>query len=208
MRLFVLGATGRTGVELLDLALADGHEVTGFVRSPGKIVRVEKTLRVSRGDPRSAAQMAPVLAGHDAVLSALGPAPLDAMTRTTVLRDCAASTLAAMKLAGVKRLVIVSSAVLFPGGGAPAALVRWLLHSHVEDMAEMEARIRASEVAWTIARPPRLVAGRDERYRALDGALPPGGFVTARVSRRAVARFMLDCLQEGRSVHGTVGVCR
>src|SRR5215467_6664558 len=34
MRLFILGATGRTGAELVDQALARGHAVTAFVRAP------------------------------------------------------------------------------------------------------------------------------------------------------------------------------
>ena len=37
MRLFVLGATGRTGMEIIDLARTRGHEVTAFVRSPQKL---------------------------------------------------------------------------------------------------------------------------------------------------------------------------
>jgi uncharacterized protein YbjT (DUF2867 family) len=46
MRLFVLGATGRTGQHLLDLGLARGHEIIAFVRSPHKIVRKDRALTV------------------------------------------------------------------------------------------------------------------------------------------------------------------
>ena len=34
MKLFVIGATGRTGQEIVQQALARGHQVTAFVRSP------------------------------------------------------------------------------------------------------------------------------------------------------------------------------
>ena len=37
MKLFVIGATGRTGKEIAQQALARGHQVTAFVRSPDKI---------------------------------------------------------------------------------------------------------------------------------------------------------------------------
>ena len=37
MRLFVIGANGRTGTEILDLAGQHGHEITAFVRSPEKL---------------------------------------------------------------------------------------------------------------------------------------------------------------------------
>src|SRR5215475_5001813 len=138
MRLFVLGATGRTGVELVDLALAEGHEVTAFVRSPHKIVRRDQRLDVVKGDPRSVSALVEALPGHDAVLSALGPAPREAMTVSTLLRESAASTVQAMKTAGVPRLAVVSSALLFLGGGPLVALERRVLRPHLEDMRAME----------------------------------------------------------------------
>src|SRR5437879_2899477 len=58
MRLFVLGATGRTGKEILELALARGHEVTAFVRSPQKLAARERPrledrpAAAPRGDER------------------------------------------------------------------------------------------------------------------------------------------------------------
>jgi hypothetical protein len=42
------------------------------------------------------------------------------MRPTTLLRDAATSTLAAMTAARVSRLLVVSSALLFPGGGVRA----------------------------------------------------------------------------------------
>ena len=46
MKLFVIGANGRTGTEILDLAGARGHEVTAFVRSPAKLTLQDARLRV------------------------------------------------------------------------------------------------------------------------------------------------------------------
>src|SRR5215472_17282244 len=156
MRLFVLGATGRTGAELVDLALAEGHEVTAFVRSPHKIGRRDERLDVVKGDPRNVSALVEALPGHDAVLSALGPAPREAMTASTLLRESAASTLRAMETTGVSRLAVVSSALLFLGGGPLVALGRRVLRPHIQDLQAMEERVRSSDTAWTIARPPRL----------------------------------------------------
>src|SRR5690242_8450486 len=114
MRLLVLGATGRTGKQILDLGLARGHHLTALVRSPRKITRRDGALSVVEGDPLQADQIARALHGHDAVLSALGPAPRDAFRPHTLLAECAAATMAAMTMAGVDRVAVVSAALLFP----------------------------------------------------------------------------------------------
>src|SRR5260370_42311417 len=75
LRPFGLGAAGRTGVELLDLALAHGHAVTAFVRSPRKITRRHERLAVVEGSVDEARPMAAAMTGHDAVGSVLGPTP-------------------------------------------------------------------------------------------------------------------------------------
>jgi len=51
------------------------------------------------------------------LLSAPGTAPKEAMTRSTLLQECASSAMTAMKRTGVHRFLVVSSAMLFPGGG-------------------------------------------------------------------------------------------
>ncbi len=51
MKLFVIGATGRTGREIVQQALARGHHVTAFVRSPEGIGLSNERLTTSRGMP-------------------------------------------------------------------------------------------------------------------------------------------------------------
>lgn len=201
--LFVLGATGRTGKHIVDLALGRGHRVTAFVRSPHKLARTDPALTVIEGDPLRAEQLARALPGHDAVLSVIGPAGRQSARDHSLLTDCAASTVAAMDSAGPKRLVILSAALLFPDQGIRFALFRRLLRYHVQDLVAMEAVVRAARLDWTIARPPRLVDTQDERYRRAAGALPRGGFS---MSFRAVAAFMLDCVEEGTFSRAVVGL--
>ncbi len=205
MRLFILGSTGRTGIELIDLALERGHEVTAFARSPQKIVRRHDRLVVAEGDPHVADEIARRLPGHDAILSTLGPRPRAAMSRTTLLGECADSTIAAMRKTGVRRLAIVSSALLFPGGGPLFAIARLLIRPHVRDLRAMEERVVSSELDFTIARPPRLVRGGDAGYRAEPGRLPSG---TPILSWRALAGFLLEAVEHQRYLGQLVGVTR
>src|SRR5436190_1440109 len=83
------------------LALERGHVVTAYVRSPRKIACRDAALSVVEGDPLRADRLAQALPGHDAVLSAVGPPPRDAFRKSTLLAECAASTVAAMRSAGV-----------------------------------------------------------------------------------------------------------
>jgi putative NADH-flavin reductase len=176
MRLFILGASGKTGTQLIELGLARGHEVTAFVRSPGKVTRRHPLLKVLTGDPHSADQLASALPGHDVVLSALGVRPPQAFRPHTLVQECAASTVAAMTRAGVRRLVLVSAAVLFPEKGIRFAFFRWLLTHVMRDLDAAEQIVRATSLEWTIARPPRLTKRSEERYRTTRDALPTGGF--------------------------------
>ena len=203
MKLFILGATGKTGTQLIEVGLARGHEVTAFVRSPAKITRAHPRLRVQAGDPHSVDQLARSLPGHDVVLSALGVRPPEAFRSHTLVEECAASTVAAMARAGVRRLVLVSVAVLFPEKGLRFAVFRWILRQIMRDAGTAEEIVRATPLDWTIARPPRLTGGSDAGYRSREGALPEGGFS---MSYRALAAFMLDAIEQRAHVHEIVGL--
>jgi putative NADH-flavin reductase len=201
MRLFILGATGGTGRQLIGQALARGHEVTAFVRSPEKLGARQQGLSVQQGDPRDAAALNLALSGHDALLSALGP---PGPRRSTILRDSARSTVSAMQSAGIRRLLIVSAAILFEDMGVLAALLRrTLLRNVVVGSGEMEQIVTASNLEWTIVRPPRLTnAPPTGRYQVADNRYPPG---KRTLSRADLAHFLLDELDQRTHLHQVVG---
>jgi putative NADH-flavin reductase len=202
MKLFVLGATGKTGSEIVSLALTQGHEVTAFVRSPEKL-RPARSLTIVRGDPRDPENMAAALPSHDAVLSTIGPHPREALRPSTLVTDCARATVEAMTASGVLRLVIVSAAVLFPEKGLYFAFFRWLTKHHARDLRGMESVVQGSGLAWTIARPPRLTRTPETSFRAMRDALPPG---SRAMSFRSVAAFMLDAVERRAHVNEVVGL--
>ena len=206
LRLFVLGATGHIGTHVLDLALARGHAVTAFVRSPLKLAAAKRSdprLRVVQGSLLSTDDLARALPGHDAVVSSVGPPAREAFRPSTLMAESAASVVAAMTTSGVKRLAIVSAAVLFPDSRLSFRFFRWLLRQHAHDLAAMEAVVRATELDWTIARPPRLVNGPGESYRWRDDALPQGAWS---MPFRAVAAFLVDCAETGAHARALVGL--
>lgn len=202
MRLLLLGATGGTGLALTSLALERGHNVIALVRSPDKLKVRHDKLQVVVGDPRNAEHLAHSLRGQDAVLSALGAATRDP---TTLCGDAARSTIKAMGETGVRRLLVVSSALLFPDVAFPGALFRFIFRNVLRDALAMESLVEASDLDWTVVRPPRLTNGRATmRYRIAAAHTPPA----SSISRADLARCMLDAVEERVHLKEVIGVSR
>ncbi len=201
MKLFVIGATGRTGREIVQQALERGHYVTAFVRSPESISFTNERLTVLKGNVVGENQLFEAMQNHDAVLSALGPRKV--FKPISLLHDSALATTRAMNRAGVKRLLVLSAAAHFPG--IPNRIISFILRSHMRDSRAMEEIVQASGLDWAIARPPRLTEENYTTYRSREGAAPKRGFTLA---RKAVAAFMLDAIEQKKYFHKIVGIAK
>ena len=102
MKIAIIGATGLTGTRILSEALDRGHEVTAIVRNPDGL-RTHPKLRAAKGDATRPAELAPLLAGHDVVISAFNPGTDENGTG-------AGSIIDAVKRSEVKRLLVVGGA--------------------------------------------------------------------------------------------------
>ncbi len=201
MKLFVIGATGRTGREIVQQALARDHHVTAFVRSPEGITSRNGRLTVRKGNAMDESQLFDAMQNHDAVLSTLGPR--EVFKPSSMLRDSALATSLAMNRSGVKRLVVLSAAAHFPG--IPNRIASFIMRNHMRDSLGMEEIVQASGLDWTIARPPRLTQEQYSTYRSREGAAPKMGFTLA---RKAVAAFMLDAIEQEKHFHKIVGIAK
>ncbi|KYF71336.1 NAD(P)-dependent oxidoreductase [Sorangium cellulosum] len=208
-RLLILGATGGTGAALVRQALEAGHEVSAFARNPATIpVPHHERLRALRGDIMDAEQVSRAVAGHDAVLSALGSRGLGP---TRVYSEGIVNVLRAMKEHGVRRLIAVTAAGIDEQQSALwfRLLVKPLLRNRYSDMVRMEEAVRQSDVAWTLVRPPKLTDGRlSKEYRASVDHVPLGGYFVGgpTISREDTAHFMLAQLDSDEFVRNAVVV--
>ena len=151
----------------------------------------------------SDAELADALPGHDAVLSVLGTRGLGA---TSVLEDSSRATIAAMRKAGVRRLVILSSALLDAHIGVVNRIVsRTLLRHFSSDQRAMEKLVTASDLDWTVLRPPRMTdsAAEGQSFSSLAEPADSAGMV---IRKEEVARVMLDAAENGRYVRELVHV--
>jgi putative NADH-flavin reductase len=201
MKIFVIGATGRTGREVVEQALARGHDVTAFVRSPEAIGLTNEKLTVINGEATETDQLVKAMQNHDAVVSTLGPRK--PFKPSSLLHDSAVATTHAMHRTGVKRIVVLSAAAHFPG--ISNSIVSFILRNHMRDSLAMEEIVQGSGLDWTIARPPRLTEGEYTTYRSREGAAPKMGFT---LSRKAVAAFMLDAIDQEKHFQKIVGIAK
>jgi putative NADH-flavin reductase len=198
MNVLVLGATGRTGRELLAQGVERGHVMTALVRDPDKLAVEHEPLRVVTGGATDAAALDEALKDQDAVICALGPTSPAALVSCDLMRATTRAIVPVMKRRGVDRLVMLSA--LGVGASAPYApallriAFRTLLGTVGRDKAAAEEHLRASDVDWTLVYPPSLTNGpRTGTYRAVE-ALDLGGL--PKISRADVADFMLAQLEE------------
>lgn len=87
---------------------------------------------------------------------------------------------------------------------ADADVVARVLRDANADMAEMENRIRASGLDWTIFRPPELTDRTGTgRYRERRDGNVRWGYT---ISRRDLAQAMLDALDDATAIRRTISV--
>jgi putative NADH-flavin reductase len=193
VRILVLGATGSTGTVFVEQALAAGHELTGFVRSPDKLP-AQARLEVVPGDVLDSGALAQAMRGHDAVVSMLGVrslAPHDFSAEST------ASIVTAAERSGTGRVVLQSAfgvGETIDKASTVAKLgFRSAMRAVQDDKAAGEAYLTASDLDWTIVYPVVLSNGpATGAFRAVDLAELEHVPGLPRISRADVAAFLLQ----------------
>ena len=178
MRIVVVGANGRTGRQVVEQALARGDGVTAVARRPETLPEPRPGLAVATADVLDREALAAVLAGADAVVSAVGIGA--SRTPTTAYSQGVANLLAARPPGSAQKLVVVSAVPVGPRADQPLLQRRIVLPlldrvfgATYQDMRRMEDLLRRSDADWVALRPPRLVVrAATGRYRMDDRPLP------------------------------------
>jgi putative NADH-flavin reductase len=196
MKVVVFGSTGGTGRQLVQQALAAGHAVTAFARHPEMHFSPSANLTTVRGDTTDPQAVERAIAGHDAVLCALGGSPMRRGER--VCATAMGHIVPAMQRQQVRRVVAVSTF----GAGDTRPHVGWfpqhvlfglVLATEVADKEAMEGLLAASALDWTTVRIGVLSdAPPKGNWRAADDGSIRG---MGKVSRGDVAAFMIQQLQ-------------
>jgi putative NADH-flavin reductase len=205
MKVLVIGATGRTGSQVVEQGLGFGFHITAFARSPEKVTLTHDLLRVVQGDTTQPETVEAAVAGHDAVIDCIGTRDMNAPTH--LFSKTTAHLIAAMTQHNVARYVMLSGL----GAGSSRAdlppisrlMFRFMLSAVYEDKTHAESLLMASPLEWVIVRPPEVVdKPRRNTYRVPER--PPYG---REIGRGDLAFFLLFQTHDISYVHKTPVVC-
>ena len=208
MKIIVFGASGATGKNVVEQALAQGNEVNAFVRNPKKMDIQNDNLTVTQGDVTNAQDVESAVAAADGVIVTLGASP--DMQADIVMEEGTKNIIDAMKKHGVKRIIIQSS---YPMSGSPEGVAFLkemgmgdeqiaMVQPVLDDKAKQEKAIRDSGLEYTIVRPIMLNnEPKTGKYRVGENLVIKVGDA---ISRADVADFMLKDLTENKFIGKTV----
>jgi putative NADH-flavin reductase len=197
MQISLFGATGGTGRQVLDQAIASGHSVSILVRNPAAS-EARDGLRIVCGDVLDQEATNLCIQGSTAVIcvlgSRVGTEPVEAQGTRRILE--------AMRSNGVRRLIAVTSLGVGDSREQVSAefqrAMDTVLQPIIAAKTEQEHLIRTSDLDWTIVRPgglgdgPRTGVYRSGTERTLMADL---------ISRADVAEFILRQLADESYLH-------
>lgn len=198
MKIAIFGATGETGRQFVEQALAAGYQVVAYVRNPSKLNTKHENLTIVQGELADQAIIERAVSGADAVISVLGPR---GGSKGKPITRGMQNIIEAMKKQGVRRLIISSTLSAKDPNDLPdfkakalVNLVKLTMHAAYEEIVSVADTVRKSDLDWTIVRLTTL-NNNPKSGKVRVGYLGKGE-VGLRISRADLAEFMLKQVQD------------
>ncbi len=214
MKIVVIGATGNIGQRVTREALSRGHQVIGVVRDPAAVQPPDPLVRLVKGDATKADDVAKVVKGADAVVSAISPRPNPRGLPAPSLASNARALITGLRAAGVKRVLYVggASSLEVAPGQALADLPDFPEIYRAEAREGREAlavwRGEAEGLDWTYLSPAAEVAPGDRtgNYRTTGDQLLVDAAGKSFISFEDYAVAVLDELERPQHIGRRFGV--
>ena len=167
MKILILGATGRTGLLIVEEALKQGYDLNVLVRDKNKISFSSKSIKVYQGTPTRRTDLAAAMQGCDLIISALGivrasDAPWSKLiTAKNFISESIKNAIAEADQQGLKRLITVSAWGVGETKKEIPFWLRWLinytnLRTVYAEHESQEKLLANSNLNWTAVRPVAL----------------------------------------------------
>jgi uncharacterized protein YbjT (DUF2867 family) len=203
LRITVLGATGKTGIEVVRQALEIGHSVVGLARKGGGL-ESNSNLTIVIGDATNPADIVKASKDSDVIISTLGSSSL----KSTLMTDAVKAVIAASEITGRKRFILLSSFEVEKGRLKGAARVMsGVLKGVIDDKSASENLVRSSDLDWTILYATRLTEqSKGSGLRVVPETEKIG--LSNKIARADVAAFMLEAAERNSYVRAEVTIAQ
>ena len=158
-KIIIFGASGKTGLKVVQLALEKGLDVTAIVRDPINFNIKNQKLKIKKGDVFDPKTFENELIGQDAVISCLGVGKNK--TFTNIYSKGIENIISIMVIYNIKRIICISAGAIYTNKemGIPTRILARLFlqkffNKSYTDMRLMETILQESNLNWTIIRPP------------------------------------------------------
>ncbi|MEV6622545.1 SDR family oxidoreductase [Amycolatopsis sp. NPDC051106] len=188
MQVTVLGASGRTGIHVVRLLAARGHQVRAGLRSRqrAEVLRDEPAKPVVADVTADRDELVEALKDSDVVITTIGAPDPEPESVNLVDRDGAIAAIRAAEVAGVPRFIQLSAQFADSPDQGDRLVRSILLAKQVSDSV-----LQKSALTWTIVRPGTLTDGPATGRVKVAGHLEPG-----RITRQDVAAVLVGVLGE------------
>jgi len=212
MKILILGSTGRTGKWLVREAINRGHHVHALVRNPAKLsVKSEKLITFS-GSPLNEEEMNQAMEGCEAILIALNISRKSdfpwakVLSPENLLSETMKNIIEQAPEQGIKRVITITAAGVGDSAKYLPGWFSWIIRNSnigvtYRDHERQEKLLMESKLDWTIVRPVGLSnSEKDKPVKVTIPGVEKPGFT---ISRKNVARFMIDSLEKGQYIQET-----
>ena len=206
--ILVFGASGGTGLEVVEQALEAGHKVTAILRHPDKFPIRHEQLRIIKGDVLNSITYENTFFGMDVVISCLGTRNREA---TVVYSQGVTNIMQAMQKVGMDRIICLSAGAVEIAPNT-SFLMKFLIKNILQklfkysyaDMLLMEGILHGSNLNWTVIRPPRLLNGdRTGKYRTSINEIIPN---MSSLNRADLADYIIHHLDDEKTYKSKVEI--
>lgn len=210
MKLFLIGATGRTGSEIIKQALTRNDELVAYVRTPSKLNINDPKLTIVKGQLDDVETMTAAMKGCEAVLVTLGNPISNSSGK--LFSFAIPDIIKAMDQAKISRLISLSAL----GVGTTLANTSYpycigaksFLKGNFVDHEAGESQLKNSDVKWTTIHPGPLFNGKKTENPlvrdATSGYKMPG---VPRTYRSDVAQVMLRIIKDQKTFGKQLIMC-
>lgn len=213
MKILIFGISGRTGSFAAEIALSRGHTVVGIARNPVKAG--VKGAEIVQGSPYEFETVKKAIKGCDAVISMLSLFPntqgmfAKITNPTDTMSVSIKNAVKAMNEEGINRIVIMTALGVGDTSHEIPLFFKILMRiSNIRyayaDHDRQEKELENSGLDWTVVRPVMLT--EDNENLEVIHKIKSNGKIKSAISRKAVANFMIDCLEKDLFIKDKPGI--